>query len=242
MSLSVVTCFHKRSIEQFRNSLETLKLQTIPPTEIILSDYSKLLNPEMKQLCQEYNVKHLFLDMKQPEKTLALNYFTVAINAGIRQATSNLILHTGIDYLFKDTVLSLVHEAYKKNPNSLITAPCYNLGFTPKKTSKKSMDLMWKHAKRKSRGQAIICAERGWWLKIRGYDQRLWRGEDEDLIRRARLDNRKIIRLKCGIYHQPHRASRHEYADKRDEKDAVFYEVCKEQTVIRNDDEWGVIA
>jgi len=242
MSLSVVACFHKRSVEQLRNSLETLKLQTVSPTEIILTDYSKQPNREIKQLCEKYNVKYVFCDWKQPQKTLALNYFTRAINVGIRQATSNLILHTGTDYLYKENVLSLVHEAYRKNPNSLITAPCYNLGFTPKKISKKGMDVMWKRAKRKPRGQAIICAERDWWFKIRGYDQRLWRGEDEDLIRRARLDNRKIVRLKCGIYHQPHHASRHEYADWRDEKDAVFYDICKEQTIIRNDKNWGVIA
>lgn len=244
MSFSVVTCFHNRPVNLFRNCLKTLQWQTVQPTEIILSDYSNPQNPEIKQLCKDYNIKYVFHNLKQPATTLALNYFTWAINAGIRQATGNRILTTGTDYLFKEDVFSLILEAYENHPKTLILAPAYDLKFVPTKISKESFNSYWRRAERKSRGQAITCTDKEWLFKIRGYDQRLWRGEDEDLIRRAMLDQKKTIRLnpeECLIFHQPHRHSRKQYADWRNEKDKVFFKIYKEQTVIRNDENWGLM-
>lgn len=71
-TVSFVFPFRNRSILAFRNTLTSLKWQTIRPNEVVIVDMSTEKSKEMVQLCEDFkdcfNINYTYLHVVGDEK------------------------------------------------------------------------------------------------------------------------------------------------------------------------------
>lgn len=178
---------------------------------------------------------------------------SIARNIGLRRASGKYATTLDIDCIIEPEVMATVLDFHLKYPNSLIlNRPCdlpeINLEDIklPRDYSKLN-DLCT--YKRLGYG-CLMSASKEWWFKCRGFDERLkiWGGEDDDMMNRAKRDNMKIIML--DTLKIPQTRNIHQWHPTKNLRvkasDWTFYKftqvklaVLKEESIIRNDEGWG---
>jgi len=231
-------------IDQFKFCLESIANQTVTSLiEIVIGDYgskSKYLTL-IEELCQKFDAKFFH------QGTNEIWNRARALNIGIRNSDPNsrYIFACDIDLILRNNCIEKILENVEEN--KLIISEIRDLpetGFPDLFDVQE--DFFKLDALRSSPrplGLGNCCFPRDWIFKIRGYDEEFkgWGGEDDDLIKRAKLDNLKIIRLHDLVYHQWHKSL-------FDDKEIIpFREANRKRlkelnTLIRNEGkEWGQI-
>jgi len=240
-TVSFVYSFRNRSIPQFKNCLSSLDWQTIKPTEVIVTDMSTVKSEEITQLCKDFNVNYTYLKVEGEEHWVDLNVFYRCHNISLRKATSDLIFWTGTDLIYHRTLIEKSLELINLDFNLFLTCQTKRLNYTPDPPLNHDK-LFHKMSKWENFWEgAVLGATRQWWRKVRGFDQRIKWGLDQDIMKRAEIDGLKLTNIGVQTVHQPHR-------DFRENRRKDFIDIVKnrewiierDKTVIRNNANWGL--
>lgn len=231
---------YPRSENRMKLCLESLRAQTLKPElmEIIISDFGSenQFIPLLQKSCQQFNAKFIHVSTKEIWNR------SRASNIAIRNSNpeSQYILSSDIDIIFKDTCLERILDSI--NLNRIVACETRDL---PETLALENLSVKIDFLKLKtiprSLGWGTCCFPRNWIFKIRGYDEEFkgWGGEDDDLMKRARLGGMLIVRLYNLVFHQWHK-SLFDVKEIIPFREANRKRLKEVNTLIRNENrEWG---
>lgn len=175
--------------------LASLRAQRHQPAEIVVSSLGSTpeVNADLLVRCATYGARLLaFGDPSDPWN------MPLAYNAGIRSTTSKIVLTTGADFIFSQSLLGLVWDVLSRHPRSICLCQSSDLSRATTEalpTDSREViagfpDLLRDAKPHSMAGDgAIQAAPRQFWFDVRGYDEDfLWWGSmDNDLVIRAGL-------------------------------------------------------
>lgn len=232
-----------RSTDRIKFCLGSLRNQTISSQfiEIVVSDFgseAKYL-PLLQESCQQFSARFIHFETREIWNRAK------ALNLGIKNSSPifKYILATDIDIIFKNICLEKILSSM--NDKRIVVCEMRDLPkmefpepFNPQTDLGK---LETVKAVGREKGFGVCCYPRDWIFKIRGYDELFkgWGGEDDDLMKRSRLDKMQEIRLYHLAFHQWHKPLYNAQVNLQPRKDN-WSRLRSLDTVIRNENvEWG---
>jgi len=238
-----------------RNCLRSLQLQTVGNLEVIVVDYGS--TPE--------NHRRLMATLK-PFNCTVLRFPTkdvwsmsISRNIGLRRAKGEYVATLDADCFLTPLVLKFTLNIHIEKPRLITMAPYYleenvdteNIVLPRDYEKLRAGDP--RYLKRSIGG--FMSAPRSWWLKVRGFDERMkmYGCEDGDLCKRAEMDPEIEIYIveenyesDIRFYHQWHTPMRL-YQTVGVEVVKRQYEINRlikknEYSIRRNADDWGVMV
>lgn len=202
-----------RNIEWKRltNCLKSINLQTLKKLEIIISDHGS----------SDRNFKDLMTAVA-PFSCNVLRYPTkeawglsMARNIGIRRAHCRYVVTLDADIILEPRVLETVVSLHTGNHhNALILSTVRNMkeNFPSIKLPEDYKKITETSYPPRPGIGGLMSADREWWHRVRGFDERFhgWGGEDDDLRKRAVKTKKDIIYLQTlkipqtKVFHQWH--------------------------------------
>jgi len=237
-----------------RNCLRSLQFQTVGRLEVIVVDYGSILD----------NHRRLMATLK-PFDCTVLRFLTrdvwsmsISRNIGLRRARGEYVATLDADCLLIPSVLQYILSLHMEMPRLIMMSPYLldkdveveNLNLP--RDYEKLRAIKSRYLKRSIGG--FMSAPRSWWLKVRGFDERmkLYGCEDGDLCKRAEMDpeiESHVIEEnyspKVRFYHQwhppmrLHQAIGVEIVDRQYEINRLIKK--NEYSIRRNTGEWGVM-
>lgn len=245
---------------RFELSLMSLEKQSVPLHEIILLDIaSNEYKDEMMSLCKAYGVRFIPLEVDLSDRAIEIFLWNTCINYGLKQATGDLIMYTGMDRIYEsnmvDTVLKFYNWNLKQGREGLAVGSAWNIKRVPKKSDLNDLDKLFAEAKYRG-GYAYWATSPEWIEMSHGLDESLRWYEDIDLARRMKRSGgtmlwttkggatRYIGQISKVLHVATHPIVRRMYGG----DDIVelarrgkFY-IVKDETITRNGDDWGVLT
>ena len=173
---------------------------------------------------------------------------------GIRRATGDMVAVMDIDIILERRVLQHTVR-YLKHDNQVVVCSVRDLDedleISPLNLNNEWRKLLNFSTMRKVGLGAYMAANRDWWFRVRGYDERMkgWGADDDDIRTRAELDGMNLVRLEkkgvghSRIYHQPH--EKHQLIKELGKDE--FYRLRRDnikfwddRRVVKNDENWGL--
>jgi len=234
-----------------RNCIRSLEIQSLELFTTIIVDYGSSTN-KFNELMKDIENFDCTVYRYSTDEVWSLS---IARNIGIRRATGEIIATVDADLILEPDVLSTIVEQHKKTKNAFIVSTVCNLH--------ESMNLNEIHLPedytklrnckpRPGRG-GVTSASREWWHKVRAFDERMrgWGAEDNDIWKRAGTDDRNLLDIQTfglpytKVYHQWHpfpiliktkQLSEKKFRELRRTNKKIWK---YDETVIRNDENWG---
>lgn len=191
MKLSVVVVTWQRPAAMLEHSLYTLTKQTQPPDEVIVVDANPAgeLAKANRDLALGYPISRF---LHHPQDVFNLSN---AMNHGIKQAEGDFIMATGMEMLFSPSVVVSLMPLLE--PGVWVQSPCGSLPAGVSVYPLTSLGDRWHELCERviplsnwriSPG-TILLSDRGWWHRVRGYDETHYPYEspDADLCRMAHI-------------------------------------------------------
>jgi len=238
--LSVVIPTWNRRVNLLKRTLYTLVNQSMPPTEIIVSDTSS------DEKCIK-DAKSLERDcirvIHNPLPTFSLSR---SFNIGIKHTSeeSEYILCTGAEMLFGNDFLQ---KLFVSMDETKFAVGC--CGFLPKDTKyPDSLTIGWHkllaqvipNTSNKMSPGTFQCASRAWWFKVRGYDEKLpFAFVDSDILQRGKMSGLKRIEVGYNVAQVLHQW--HETSDLVGKLGGDLKYVKAQASAVRNPSGWGEI-
>lgn len=232
-----------RSTDRIKFCLGSLRNQTIDPqfVEIVIGDLGSEAKyiPLLQESCKQFSARFIHFATREIWNRAK------ALNLGIRNSSPvfKYILATDIDIIFKNICLEKILSSM--SDKRIVVCEVDDL---PKMKFPRSFNLQTDLDKlevSKSVGRilglGICCFPRDWIFKIRGYDEEFkgWGGEDDDLMKRGKLDKMQMVRLHHLAFHQWHKPLYNEQVNLQPRKDN-WDRWLKLNSIIRNKKtEWG---
>ena len=238
-----------------RNCLRSLQLQTVGSLEVIVVDYGS--TPE--------NHRQLMVTLEPFDCTVfrfpTKDAWSMSLsrNIGLRRAKGEYVATLDADCVLMPIVLKFTLNIHRETPRLIMMAPYYldeNVEIEYINLPRDYERLRAgnpRYLKRSIGG--FMSAPRSWWLKVRGFDERMkmYGCEDGDLCRRAEIDpeiENYVIEENCApdirFYHQWHPPMR---LHKAIGEEAVNrqYEINQlikksEYSIRRNTGDWGMMV
>lgn len=245
-SISIVIMTWNRPASMLENSLWTLSHQTTPPLEIVVAEVSpsEAIRQDTRALCARYPLVRLLEG--------SWHGFNVSrgFNVGIRNSSGQAgwVAAAGMELLFAENFLEAV--ARHMTPGVFIRPSCGSLWQdTDTSQGPEHVRAHWEEYCGRARPYpphlaygAFVCAERDWWLRMRGYDEARRPYSYPDIDIRDRAIRSGLVDTGIGWdetqclhpYHPP---------------SPLFYSVSGypvdaagvDKEVIRNSDNWGTL-
>lgn len=237
-----------------RNCLRSLQLQTVGSLEVIVVDYGSTLE----------NHRRLMATLKPFDCTVfrfpTKDAWSMSIsrNIGLRRARGEYVATLDADCLLMPGVLKFTLNFHQKVTRLIMMSPYYlDEIFEPEyielpRDYERLRASNPRYLKRSIGG--FMSAPRIWWLKVRGFDERMkmYGCEDGDLFKRAEIDpeiENYIIEENCmsdiRFYHQWHLPMRlHQtIGEEAVNRQLKINRMIKknEYSIRRNTGEWGVM-
>lgn len=253
-TLTVVIPTRNVAGSRIRNCVRSLELQSLKSFTTIISDYGSSAN-ELNELMKDIENFDCTICRYSTDKVWSLS---IARNIGIRRATGKIIVTVDADLILESNVLSMIMEQHGKIENSFIVSTVCDLH--------ESVNLenicfpddyeKFKTCVPRIGFGGVMSASREWWHKVRAFDERMvgWGAEDNDMWRRAGADGRSLLDIQTlglpytKVYHQWHpfplliktkQVSEKQFKELR----RINKKIWKyDETVIRNDENWGLWA
>lgn len=187
--LTIVVPVRNRFGPSLRNCLRGIELQGLKDVEVIIADFGsdqesfeKTMMVARKFNCTVYRC--------QVDEVWSLS---IARNIGIRRARGVVVCTLDADCILSEGAAKKILSLHKGRAGIMVASAVEDL---PVMSLDKldAIKLPRDYArlkeisfyKRQGHG-ALISAERAWWRKIRGFDERMrgWGAEDDDLMKRA---------------------------------------------------------
>lgn len=198
---SVVTLTWKRDPEDLHGLLRTLHAQTLRPAEVVVVDMTPAAHAAMRQrvtdLCEEFPLARR---VDAPRDKFSLSW---GMNVGIRATDggSRWVMTTGCEMLFAPNVLECLMGRIE--PGCMGLSKC---GFLKEGVDARGdVHARWgellgqihPNPPTKVSSGTLILAERAWWHKVRGYDEKNhpFNYADADVVMRGKLDG--LCRVVC---------------------------------------------
>ena len=235
--------------ESVRNVLKSLSLQTHTP-EIIIADYGSTL-PHLNALASLAYEFGAIIYHAPPGPIWSL---AVARNIGLRRANGKYAMTLDADCIIEPQVVATVLLHHLKHPNSFIASRVCHLP----EMNLENIELPRDYPKLSDLSicdklgyGTLMSAPKEWWLYSHGFDERLkvWGGEDDDMMDRAKRGDMKIIKLETleiqqtKIFHQAHTLTKNARVNVSDDQFIKHIRAKNliriEQTIIRNNENWG---
>lgn len=241
---TAVSFVWNRSGWRIRNHLVSLNYQSHPFSEIILVDFStnKKDRDENAVLCHLFNATHLHHSINVWSKSLAINW-------GIKEATTKYILTTDIDQVFHKDLLK---EAEEKLQNGIFLEA--HTWMTPKnylllkdhdleEAWEEILGLCKKEGLLNFKGAPIHIFEREWLVKVHGFNEeyKYWGAMDNEISLRAKWDGLGVIKLSPDLsFHQFHSREKGKI-DSMFHNRKIFWPLVRERKIIVNGPDWGQV-
>lgn len=260
-TFSLVIPFRNRSVDVFEVALKSLEMQTRSVDEVILVDISSSepFKSNMQALCEKYHVKRYYIPINLPSKVIEVYLWNTCFNYGIRKATSDFIMYSGMDRVYENNMVQCVLDYYnwniKQGKESLVCGKVYNLLRTPKLSELNNFSALIDKATWRG-GYGFWGSSKEWFYKVRGLDETIRWYEDLDLTRRAILDGLNTLWVSHGsVLQHVGRASRtlhladHPVGRKKHEGQDIVMVARRgkaglrlRHSITRNDETWGVLT
>lgn len=245
-----------------RNCLWSLSVQSEKRVEVLVSDvnsgHSHL--SALWKLCKRFDATMIHAEV--PEWSISLAY-----NIGVRRAKGRFIATTDADIIFEYDAVRDTMRVFKENQDSYVVRQpvflqegydCRNLSFPEAYSSLSAQPQIYVAPSVGS----FTAVNRSWWMKVKGYDERmsLYGSEDWELWRRAlrmRVPMRLVGEAKelqypktvpnpnCRLYHQWHPAFSERSGTPKmvvEKQKLVNREIyLGDQSIVRNQGKWGMI-
>ena len=232
-TISVVVGVRDRVGKLLNNFITSLLIQTDRDFETIIVDYGS--NETNRRIlfdeCAKAGFKYIFY----PAETWSR---TRAFNVGIAKATKDFVVTSDVDMIFRKDFIERL-KVYAKPKTFIMTKAMFlSENFN---LDANDWDNFYKYALSDYQGPslgAIQCAEREWFVKVNGYDERMsgWGHEDNDMADRAKADGLIIEWLEGPIVaHQWHDISPY----RKDVNQVVKNSKCKDKVVIKRGENYG---
>lgn len=261
-SLSIVIPFRNWDVGPFEVALHSLELQTNLAYEVIVVDIasSEPFKSQMKELCDGYHAKYFYIPLDLPDKAIDVHLWNTCFNWGVRKASNDLIMYSGMDRVYENNMVECVLDFYnwglRRNRELFFCSKVYNLYRTPKLSELVNFDALIDEADWRG-GYGYWGASREWIHKVRGLDETMRWYEDLDLARRAKRDGLTVLWVSHGrilkhigkctrvLHLADHPTSR--FVHKGSDVLAIasrgrFWKRFNLLDVIRNDEDWGQIT
>lgn len=264
-TISFVFYYRNRPLQLFKNCLKSLLNQTRKVDEILVSDVGSCepYGSDMRKLCDEHGARYIYSKLPLTESATDLHGYTKGYNIGVRQAKGDLIVTSGMDFIFESNMVECILDYYRWGVKTFkkdvfLSAKCHKLNFVPSLEQLDDFDGLMSQAEWRG-GYGILCARREWWHKVHGMDESLRWYEDLDLAKRAAMDGLQILWLgdpavnrnigkNCRMIHQPHIQSTPQAFNMRDPEVVDLVKRAKhliapktEVSIVRNGDDWGIV-
>ena len=252
--LSVVIPVRDRWGARLHNCVKSITLQTLQPLEIIIADYGSTAegHREIIKTLEPFDCSVYYYP------THEIWSLAIARNMGIRRSSCDQVVVFDADLIAEPRVLEVVLEGHLSRPKSYIScfirmlrAELQEMPMPEGFPALKEIDY-WPSAG----WGGLVSADRSWFFKVRGFDERMkfWGSEDGDLWKRAGLDGMDCYRLNersledTEVYHQSHKdclsggLAKDFNVTKEDADRIVWNRMIKERdhTIIRNNEMWGL--
>lgn len=212
-AVSVVIGFKDWGLERMELSVRSIhdSLESIPH-EVIIADYGSEDPDAVAESAHRVGARHEAITTDGEWSR------SRALNAGVRAASSDLLLATDADMLFSPRALSRVVEQLDQHPQEIVLLQCRDLpiGYSHDEVARRGFD--WEHFA--TIGQlrprwgmgGLVGVQRSVWSRLRGWDERMhtYGGEDIDFGKRARMYGARIDWLDepgVAMYHVWHPSS-----------------------------------
>lgn len=253
--ISVVIPVRTRIGTHLENCLRSIQNQTEKSIEVIIVHYESNFR-QHNDLIKMVSEFHCSVYRYQTDKFWSLPR---CVNIGLKRASGEYVVKSDADLVFEKKVMEKTLQYLQKNRSIIIRKPWFLLEEVDlEKLDIKSLHTYPRKMVSPSLG-AFVAAPRGWWRKIRGYDERMegWGSNDWDLFRRAKMDARRVMLIgpdfgygpkttketpNTKIYHQWHPNVLREELGKERLKEYIEAnrEIYKSnKVVVKNPDEWG---
>ena len=261
-TLSIVMPFRNRALPPFEVALKSLELQTVQPHEVIIVDVSsdEPYRSDMKALCEKYGVTYLRVTIDAPAKAVEVYLWNTCFNYGVRQATGDLVMYSGLDRVYECNMVECVLDYYNCcselfKREVYFAGKVYNLYRTPDIEELNNFGALIDEAKWRG-GYGYWGASREWIHKVRGLDESIRWYEDIDFTRRAKLDGGIVVWVTHGriekylgkssrvLHLADHPTGRRVHGG----KDVVTVAqrgklgLRENKTIVRNDETWGIVT
>lgn len=261
-TISLVVPYRNWDSGIFRVALHSLELQTKPVDEIILVDIasSEPFKTDIEMLCGEYDVKYYHLPINLSDKAIDVHLWNTCFNFGVRKATSDLIIYSGVDRIYEKNMVECVLDSYEWNisrgkKESFFCAKVYNLFRTPKLSELKNFDALIKEAEWRG-GFGFWGASSKLLHQIHGLDETIRWYEDWDLAGRAKRAGASILWLSHGkpkgfkrwhtrVLHladHPKSRKQHRGHDVQEVATRGKSGISGDPSIVRNGEDWGLLT
>jgi len=237
-----------------RNCLRSLQLQTVGSLEVIVVDYGS--TPE--------NHRRLMATLEPFDCTVlrfpTMDAWSMSLsrNIGLRRARGEYVATLDADCVLMPSVLKCALNIHIERPRLIMMAP-YLLDET---VEVENMDLPRDYEKLRAGNPRYIkrsvggfmSAPQSWWMKVRGFDERMkmYGHEDGDLRRRAEID-REIESYEIEENYDPNMRFYHQWHPPMRLHQSIGMEIVQRQyeinrlikkseySIRRNACDWGVM-
>lgn len=251
--MTVVIPIRDRYGSRVKNCMKSLSLQTVKPSEIIISDYGSTEENHDKLLgtLEPFDYTIYYCETGETWSR------PVADNIGIRRGKGKYIIRLDVDCILQPSALESILTLHKRYTDSAVVSRVHRL---PKDLDIDRILLPDDYRILEELGKvetegigALFSAPRVWWHAVRGFDERMmgWGASDDDIVKRLRKDNMKLVLLDeqnildTKVFHQFHQAQQITKViglQRFHELYKMNMEIWKEsESVIRNDNGWGRI-
>ena len=215
-TMTLMVPYRNYPIAPFRIALESMRRQTRPFDEIVVSDFASRepFKGDMRRLCREYEqelgIKYIYTAVESTEitdkvldKILSVHLWQLNWNIGIRNSTSDLIVMSGIDRVFDDGVADIIFSFYNHwSGNSRVgeawlSGRVKNLHRVPQISELDNFEKLMDEAKPRG-GYGFIATSKKWLHKVQGLDESIRWCADIDLAMRAKFDGVPVIWISHG--------------------------------------------
>ena len=261
-TLSIVMPYRDRPLPPFEVALKSLQHQTRKPYEVIIVDVASTepYRSGMEALCEKYGAIYLYVPLDVPAKAVEVHLWNTCFNYGVRQATGDLVMYSGLDRVYEENMVECVIEYYnycveKFGKEAYFAGKVYNLYRTPELSELGDFDALIEEATWRG-GYGYWGASREWVSKVHGLDESIRWYEDIDLTRRAKLDGGVVVWVSHGRIeeHLGKRSRVLHLADhptgRRAHGGSDVIKVARRgklglrenKAVVRNDENWGIVT
>lgn len=237
---AIVTLIWKRPTTLLYRLLATLSLQTMPPSEIIVSD----INPDdneaaqVKELCEGFGAIHVRTPMDE-------FHASRGVNIGIKATwpDSDYVAVCGSEMMFSANYLEELDKIM--TPEHFTHMLCGTMqdvaiSADPHREWDRLCSLIVPKSNTVISPGTFMCASRDWWFKVRGSDEGIYfLLFDVDFVHRATLSGLEKLWLPWNIaqaLHQYHPPSPLFYSS----RGKWYPQVLGDKSIIRNSESWGI--
>jgi len=261
-TITLMIPYRNYDLEALRIAMKLMDRQTHPFDEFVVSDFASVepYKSEMKEICDEFGIKRIYTEISADDKIIDVHLWQMCYNIGIRAATSDLILVTGIDRVYEERIAEAFLWYYntgvrQTKRDQVILGTCVKIHRTPSIEEFGDFDKIAAEGKCRG-GLGALCASKDYWHKIHGIDETIRWYADNDFYgrsRRGKVGIRWINRFRGQIpqtriiHTRTHMASRKRHGGydvleiTRRGKRFINKHVPNRK-VIRNDENWGIFT